>query len=635
MIDSNRNKLSEWRIGTIIYVDQRKIRFRAVASDITDRLLWGKFRHINSLNQYLFAYLNTAVKVIFKVIAIEEYEKPYGHEASNRFLDSYVFSAIPLGAISSAGYSPGVVDIPMVGSDIYACDESELAVLFDCDVKHSVGQLAGYRNIRPSLGLDDLFGGHAAVLGNTGSGKSTTMRLLLNGLMQELVDPDRDHCVKKKALFVVFDLHGDYKKIAEKYAKKDPEKITYYQKGEYHLCPGELSIDDWSSILNPSQRIQKPLLERTIRYSFLNEAGMKKLYAGLAYQALEDTNADGHASRRILISKYIDLLGNDIRYPFAEKGLQREFVLNLPRNNKVVEKPGSFKKLFDLYNLYYGNLPDGLQDTLQKCFRHYLTDAYMDAGRPDINKVLDDKDKFLKEADEISMDDIERSLDFVFAEEEVRGNKQARSYSEGLVTQLYNLKEKYSANILSNSSSNTVSSILNRETAGCIIFDVSGMPDSDGLKLFSNYVARTLFERNRQAKYYDKEPVYLIFDEAHRYIRQNDLTDDSIFNQIAREGRKFGVHLTIISQIPSELSKVVLSQTGAFIIHRIQNAIDLDYIKRNVPAITADQVSRLPSFAPGTAVVLGSAFPIPMELEIDGIYKDETPGVSMYESRPK
>lgn len=631
MIDTRRSKLNEWRIGTIIYVDQRQIRFRAVSSDITDRLLWGKFRHINSLNQYLFAYLNTDVKVIFKVVAIAEYEKPYGHEASNRFLDSYVFSAIPLGSINSDGYRPGVADIPMVGSDIYACDESELTVLFDCAERYSIGQLAGYRNIRPSLELDDLFGGHTAVLGNTGSGKSTTVRLLLSKLMEELVNRDSIPYIKKDALFVVFDLHGDYKNMTKKYAEKDPKKVTYYEKGDYHLCPGELTIDDWSSILNPSQRIQKPLLERTIRYSSLNDDGMKKLYAGLAYQALEDTNADGHATRRILISKYVDLLGDDINYPFEEEGLLTKFFLNVPRSKPKCKKPENFKELFDLYNLYYGNLPDGLQVTLQRCFCHYLTKSYMSAGRPDINKVLDEK-QFLKEPRDISMDDISRSLDFVFAEEEVRGNKQARSYSEGLVTQLYNLKEKYADNILRNSSSNTVSSILNRETAGCIIFDVSGMPDSDGLKLFSNYVARTLFERNRQDDDYDEEPVYLIFDEAHRYIRQSDLTDDSIFNQIAREGRKFGVHLTIISQIPSELSKIVLSQTGAFIIHRIQNAIDLDYIKRNVPTISADQVSRLPSFAPGTAVVLGSAFQIPMELEIDGIYKDETPGVSMYES---
>ena len=631
MIDSSRNKLSEWRIGTITYVDQKQIRFRAVSSDITDRLLWGKFRHINSLNQYLFAYLNTAVKVIFKVIAIEEYEKPYGHEASNRFLDNYVFSAIPLGAISSGGYSPGVVDIPMVGSDIYACDETELAVLFNCDERQSIGQLAGYRNIRPSLELDDLFGGHTAVLGNTGSGKSTTIRLLLSKIMRELVCQKQG--IKNDALFVVFDLHGDYKNIAQNFESIDSGKVTYYDNKNYHLSPGELTIDDWSSILNPSQRIQKPLLERTIRYSFLTDQGMKKLYAALAYQALEDTNADSHASRRILISKYVDKLEKDINYPDStDPNLKETFILNVPGSRTgEIRSPQSFKELFELYNLYYGNLPDGLQSTLQECFLNYLTPKFMDGSQPNINEILKDKD-YSKDPSTISMDDIDRSLDFVFAEEEVRGNKQARSYSEGLVTQLYNLREKYSDNILSNSANTTsVSSILARKK-GCVIFDVSEMPDSDGLKLFSNYVARYLFERNRQDDDYDKEPVYLIFDEAHRYIRQNDLTDDSIFNQIAREGRKFGVHLTIISQIPSELSKVVLSQTGAFIIHRIQNAIDLDYIKRNVPAITADQVSRLPSFAPGTAVVLGSAFQIPMELEIDGIYKDETPGVSMYKS---
>lgn len=247
---------------------------------------------------------------------------------------------------------------------------------------------------------------------------------------------------------------------------------------------------------------------------------------------------------------------------------------------------------------------------------------------PDLEKIISDSG-LTKEEHNVTIDDLVEALDFVFAEEEVRGNRQARSYSEGLVTQLNNLRDRYANNLFNQSHGTSIESIIATEK-GMLIIDVSEIVDEAGLKLFSNYIARKLFERNRLDADCRNHPAYLVFDEAHRYIRENDIQDDSIFNRIAREGRKFGISLIIISQIPHELSKVVLSQTGAFFIHRIQNSLDLDFIRRNVPAISVDQVARLPSFAPGTAVLLGSSLQIPVEVQVDGAFKNATPHVSMY-----
>ncbi|MHA5135872.1 ATP-binding protein [Oenococcus oeni] len=239
-----------------------------------------------------------------------------------------------------------------------------------------------------------------------------------------------------------------------------------------------------------------------------------------------------------------------------------------------------------------------------------------------------DKLPFLNEKSDVTIEYLEKALDFVFSEEEVLGNRQARSFSQGLVTQLHNLKDKYSNNLFNAEQRISINDILHGHS-GIIVIDVSQIIDDDGLKLFSNFVSRHLFEKNRQDPSRENNPVYLIFDEAHRYIKEGAIADDSIFNRIAREGRKFGINLTVISQIPSELSRVVLSQTSTFIIHRIQNSLDLDYIRKNVPAISNDQVFRLPYFSPGTAAILGSSMKIPMEIKVDGTFKDATPLISM------
>lgn len=111
-------------------------------------------------------------------------------------------------------------------------------------------------------------------------------------------------------------------------------------------------------------------------------------------------------------------------------------------------------------------------------------------------------------------------------------------------------------------------------------------------------------------------PVVLVLDEAQNYIGQR-VTDDgepiarTVFERIAREGRKFGLSLVVASQRPSELSKTVLSQCSSFIVHRLQNPEDLRYFREVVPAIYGDLLGQLPALAPQTALVLGECVRAP------------------------
>ena len=112
-----------------------------------------------------------------------------------------------------------------------------------------------------------------------------------------------------------------------------------------------------------------------------------------------------------------------------------------------------------------------------------------------------------------------------------------------------------------------------------------------------------------------------VFEEAHRYIskiRENSMFHEvEIFKRIAREGRKFGCFLFLSSQRPSELSSTVLSQCNNYIIHRIKNNIDLEYLLKTIPYINANQLSRFSYLPTGTAFVVGELFPIPVEVKID------------------
>lgn len=109
-------------------------------------------------------------------------------------------------------------------------------------------------------------------------------------------------------------------------------------------------------------------------------------------------------------------------------------------------------------------------------------------------------------------------------------------------------------------------------------------------------------------------PINLIVEEAHRFVK-NDGNNNSfgfnVFERIAKEGRKYGLLMGISSQRPSELSKTVVSQCSNFIIHRVQNPDDLQYISKMVPYINRGILDRLTYLQTGTALVFGTAINLP------------------------
>ena len=111
------------------------------------------------------------------------------------------------------------------------------------------------------------------------------------------------------------------------------------------------------------------------------------------------------------------------------------------------------------------------------------------------------------------------------------------------------------------------------------------------------------------------ESCILIIEEAHRYVTaDNDkfLLGYNIFERIAKEGRKFGVIMDIITQRPVELSENVISQCTNFLIFKITHPTDLEYIRKMVPNISADVIEKQKSLQSGTCVAFGKMMKIPM-----------------------
>jgi uncharacterized protein len=152
------------------------------------------------------------------------------------------------------------------------------------------------------------------------------------------------------------------------------------------------------------------------------------------------------------------------------------------------------------------------------------------------------------------------------------------------------------------------------------VIDLSSVP-FDVRPTVAAQIGRLAFEFNYWNPEYREFPILLMCEEAHAYIPRDS---DSQFagsrksmERIAKEGRKYGVGLAIVSQRPHEVSETVLAQCGTFICLRITNPDDQAYLKKLVPESEGDLVSVLAGLGRGEALVLGEAVPLPTRLQFE------------------
>lgn len=156
---------------------------------------------------------------------------------------------------------------------------------------------------------------------------------------------------------------------------------------------------------------------------------------------------------------------------------------------------------------------------------------------------------------------------------------------------------------------------------GVKIIDFSEVP-SDILPLIVSLVARLIFSVQQWAEKDDRHPIAVLCDEAHLYIPEHTVgaTETSSlasFERIAKEGRKYGVGLVVITQRPSEVSRTVLSQSSNFVAMRLTNADDQNVIKRLLPDSIGNYADLLPILDIGEALVVGDASLLPSRIHID------------------
>lgn len=577
---------SKYSIGRVHRVHPNKLIIEVPDTKEIDFVYNGEFYQTNGINTYITVYKENSDKFIFQIIGLYEQERTLLEEETSKLSSHAYFECTPIGEIEEGIFEYGLLNYPMIGDEVYLTSIKDLDIIFNkTDAAIELGVIPSQNNYSPSISLNELFTHHTSVLGNTNSGKSTTARKLIQSLEEnKKID-------KGKLNFLIFDIHDEYNFI------KDENIMRNIQIEDVSIDLKSLTIEDWINLVRPSDKVQLPVLKQAVRLASLLDENENLSMAITVYAALE-------------------LFNNNYTGGLAK----RNTVINL------LEKTSFLKETeFDIHRKYtfdFGKIEDQDRGQFIKEINEYL-DKKVGKESHEFYYYLQQELKDAKESVK-NFEYLLEALNLLFIIEEAQGNTNIRNHTTTLVTRIEDVKTQFENNLFSQDTEKQelLTDVLNLNfTHAFIRFNILGLTNED-LLFFSSYVLERLYKNQiEQRSNTEKRLVHCIFDEAHQYIREQFHEEKTqtlqVFEKVAREGRKFGLFMIIISQRPSELSQTVLSQCNNFILHRIRNSVDLEYMRKSIPYISNHQLTRLSYMKSGTALVVGEAFTIPMELKIN------------------
>ena len=502
-----------------------------------------------------------------------------------------------LGEIVNNQFVGGVIRKPTIESNIRMINSEELKIIIGTNDKNSfmLGTSALYDNYPIMVNINELFSNHMAIFGNSGSGKSCGVARLLQNVFKN------PNFKPYKANIFIFDAYGEYHNAFSNFNSIDANyQFKYYTTNKHDTMGQPLLIplwlldnDDFAILLNASEHAQLPIIERTLK--------LVRIFAANDEMALKYKNH--------LIAKAI----MNILYTNQSASSKRNDVFAIfnscstPQFNPeaVLQGVGYTRKFRECFLI---NDQDNFSESV-------LLSEYVASF---IDESLDQYEE--TQINYFTLEDLEKALNFTLISEGLLRNEKAYNSAVTLKVRLHSIiiseyaryfnvlqfmtVDQYIASLISNNS----------RKAQIINFNLEDVED-----WFAKFVTKTyvklLFNYTKGMSNRATIPFHIFIEEAHRYVQKDNdtfLLGYNIFDRVAKEGRKYGLILDLISQRPVELSDTVISQMSNFLIFKITHPLDVEYIQKMLPNISLDIVKKQKSLQPGTCMAFGRAFKIPM-----------------------
>ena len=517
-------------------------------------------------------------------------------------VDGTIVKARFLGEIVGDKLLGGTIRKPSLDASIRVIERSEIPIITGKDEVGfmKLGNNPLYDDFPVYLDVNNFFSNHFAIFGNTGSGKSCGVSRLFQNMFHD------SRLYPYKSNILIFDSSSEYynafRNLNEINSSYNYRYISTNETdglGEPLRLPVYLlNKDDLALLLQCTSHSQLPIIERMLKLALV----------------FSQNDMDANAYKNHLIAKAImNILYTNETAPNKRNEIfsilascsTDEFNLEAPvQGIGYVRK---FRECFLIDNS--GNFTESV--LLTEYVSSFIKDEY-DNFEPSKGVYY-------------NLDTLEKALNFTLISEGWLRNNQTYGDSVTLKVRLHTLIVGNNAKYFDVpdyiSLESYLSSLLinNRKKYQIVNINLNDI-DDDFAKVLTKIYSRLIFDFAKGLKQRGSIPFHIILEEAHRYIqddRDRFLFGYNIFERIAKEGRKYGVIMGLISQRPVELSDTVISQCTNILIFKINHPVDVEYIRKMVPNITDEIIEKQKSLQPGTCLGFGLGFKIPIIVKME------------------
>lgn len=505
-----------------------------------------------------------------------------------------------LGELTDNDFIGGLIKKPSMDAKIRIINQDELKILTGNENKSiRLGVSPLYNDYPLNVNLDEFFSNHSAIFGNTGSGKTYGICRIIQNIFPA------SQIIPYKANFFIFDSYGEYINAFKDLDKNNPyysfKVITTnmsknYEKLNIPVCL--LDLEDVLNLLDATSFSQIAMVETALVYV--------KMFARNDKEAMEFKN---HILAKAITSiMYTNQTASKIRDQIFEILSET----NTPDLSLDTDVPGigftrRFRNCFDI-------------DSEGRFAERKIIADY-------INSFIDDTRKwnFSAQGVSYSLHDLEVALNFTLYSERYLLNESMYDSAMSLKVKLHDLASREMGKFFTSNGYIKLEDYIKKiqingnKRSQIVNFNLEDVDDRFArtiVKIFGRMFMKFTKGLQNRASY----PIHMILEEAHRYVLEGDdkkLFGYNIFERIAKEGRKYGLILDLITQRPTDLNENVISQCTNFLIFKINHPADLEYIAKSVPNMSEDIVEKQKTLQSGTCVAFGRIFKIPMIVKME------------------
>lgn len=581
------------KLGQVVEVRGQKISIRVFENKNGPILLY-KGDIIKNVSVGSFIKIPKGYMSIIGKIEGEHISELQGRNMTERFQkesDSIerIIDVSVLGVVEHGVFQKSVMEIPLVFSDAYILEEHELQMVFsffrDKENAIALGNIVEYKNYKLNVDAQLLFASHIGIFGNTGSGKSNTLATLYTGLFQKYENKKNF----KKSRFLILDFNNEYSGSFTD-NKKVYHLSTRNQGGDKIKIPIHMleSLDFWSIICEASMKVQRPFLERVIQdyKEILHHArGNKAELLLLLEQKVKELFLCCYREGKSSVESHNDLT-ELFEILFREVGQLR--LLDCKFKQETPREVGFMEEV------------QGVQSEMQ--FVEHMAEPIMRLLTEDNLKDVDSYDyfAFAMKYREI-YETIRRFVLGKYMEPMTKRFEMRLKNVRKIFEPVKNKEDDYNVEVIS-------------------LLDVN----VEFKKLIPMILCKTYYDRQKNRKV---GSLHIIMDEAH-HILHEDMPEEEIlwkdycrgiFEEIIKEGRKFGAFLTIASQRPADISESMISQLQNYFIHRIVNKDDILVIGKAVMFLDASSFDMISVLPQGACIFAGAASNFPVMVQMDQV----------------